>query len=121
MIFGIGTDIVDIKRMRSAIEKEAFLKKVFTDGEISRCGKNAEAYAGVFAAKEAFVKAVGVGFRLNPKSIEVLKDDNGKPYFEFFESAREFVESKKAAVHLSISHERDYAVSFVIIEGVESL
>lgn len=119
MIFGIGTDIVDIKRMKEAVQKEAFLKRVFTEKEISRSGKKPETYAGIFAAKEAFVKAVGVGFKIDPRNVEVLKNDKGKPYFEFFGSAKDFVESKKAAVHLSISHEKDYAVSFVIIEGVE--
>ena len=118
MIIGIGTDIVDIKRIEKAIEKEAFVKKVFVGNESERALKNKETAAGIYAAKEAFVKAVGTGFRkITIGDIEVKKDDLGKPYFAFLNEALKFVEYNNATVHLTISHEREYAVAFVIIEG----
>ncbi len=120
MITGIGTDITDINRIRKAILMDAFVKKVFTDNEKGRALNSAETAAGIFAAKEAFVKACGTGFgKISATDIEVMKDEAGKPYFVLYNEAKSFVEHKNSRVHLTISHESDYAVAFVIIEGRE--
>ncbi len=118
MILGIGTDIVDINRMKKAIERDAFIKKVFVDSEKERAIKNAETAAGIFAAKEAFVKALGTGFwPVKPTDIEIAKTAEGKPYFVLYGEAKKCLEENNAVVYLSISHERDYATAFVVIEG----
>ena len=77
MILGIGTDIINVDRICKSIENEAFVKKVFTLNEIAYCNvkvNKAESYAARFAAKEAFSKAVGTGFRgeIDFKEIEVI-------------------------------------------------
>ncbi len=118
MITGIGTDIIDINRIKKAILKDPFVKKVFTDNEKGRALECAQTAAGVFAAKEAVVKACGTGFgKIKATDIEVMKDESGKPYFVFYNEAKSYVEDKKARVHLSISHEKDQAIAFVVIEG----
>lgn len=102
-MFKIGTDIVKISRIEKSIERQSFVNDVFTDREIEYC-KSSESYAGIFAAKEAYFKAVGTGINTRLKNIEVLHDDKGKPYFSNIENS-----------DLSISHDGDYAVATVIL------
>lgn len=108
----IGVDIVRIKRIEEAILKnENFKYKIFTQKEIDYCEKRKnkyESYAGRFAAKEAFSKAYGKGFRegLSFLDIEILNDEYGKPYIKYLD--------KK--IKLSISHEKEYAIATVLIE-----
>lgn len=117
MVLGIGTDIVDVKRMEKAILNQTFLNKAFTESERERI-KKAETAAGIFAAKEAFVKALGTGFSgVRIKDIEIVKDELGKPYFVLYNRAKSFMDEKNAKAFLSISHEKEYAIAFVIIEG----
>lgn len=108
MFNGIGTDIIEICRMRNAIKKEHFLNRVFTQNEIeyAKTKKDmAETLAGIFCAKESVVKAFGVGFRgLKFHDIEVLHDKFGKPYFS------------DPKVMISISHCKDYATAVAIIK-----
>lgn len=114
MIVGIGTDIVEIERIRRACAKPAFLKKFFSqkENEIFGLKKDcAQSAAANFAAKEAFVKALGTGFSdISLADIEVLRNPEGKPYILF---RREGWNKK---VHVSLSHEKAYATAFVIIE-----
>ncbi len=118
MIIGIGTDIVEVKRIEKAIENDKFNDKVFTGNEAERAKTNPQTAAGLFAAKEAFVKAVGNGFgKITAKDIEVKKDDKGRPYFVFYGEAKKFIEKNNGTASLSISHEKEYAVAFVVIEG----
>ena len=86
-IYGIGTDIVNINRIKTSIKKNknAFKTKVFTNFEIQVCDKRVntvECYAKRFAAKEAFVKALGLGFRenINFIDIEILNNSKGQPF-----------------------------------------
>jgi holo-[acyl-carrier-protein] synthase len=117
MIKGIGIDIVEIDRVRDAVEKSGkrFLNRVFTPREIAYCrrGKDGIKYpelAARFAAKEAYAKALGTGLtKLDWKEIEVLKDPRGKPLLSI-----KGKKSKKA--HLSLSHSRDYAAAAVYVE-----
>lgn len=123
MISGIGTDIVSIKRMERSITSEAFANKVFTRNEIELIMRRSERAAGFFAAKEAFVKALGSGFGLvSPKDIEVSHDTEGKPYFILYGEANKAAEKLgNINIMLSISHEKEFAVAFVIIEGREAV
>lgn len=106
----VGIDIVDVSRIASAAKRhgDRFLKRVFTDGELEHVDgmkRKYESLAGRFAAKEAFMKAMGR--RLSFRDIEVRSRDSGKPFIVF---------AGKRYDGLSISHERTYAVSVVVIE-----
>lgn len=123
MIRGMGTDIVDVARMREKIEKGGgFLQFVFSPEEIAYCerqGFPAEHFAARFAAKEALLKALGSGWAngIAFKEISVEHDDKGRPEFRFLGQTAITMETYgHAAFHLSLSHERDKALAFVIIE-----
>ncbi len=123
MIYSIGTDITDVKRIKRAIEKsERFVEKIFTANEISYCMSRAnkyESFAARFAAKEAVMKAIGTGWdgRINWIDIEVLNTDMGKPYIVTHNATNEFIKANGILrIHLSISHERDYALAYTILE-----
>lgn len=121
MILGIGTDIIEVDRVARAIEKEAFKKKVFSEREISYCEsqKKSESYAARFAAKEAFFKAMGTGWRegMGITEVEILNDELGKPSIYLSGKAQEVFEQKGAThIHVSLSHIKTQAVAYVIIE-----
>ncbi len=121
-MYGIGTDIVTIERIAKSIERESFLNKVFGKEEISLFVKDnkikVNSLAGNFAAKEAFAKALGTGIRgFNLDDVQILRDSLGKPYFKLSGSAKEIIDSKNLACHISISHEKDKAIAFVILEN----
>lgn len=122
MIIGIGIDLVPVAKIAGSIGSEAFQRKVFTPNEISSCeaGINApEHYAGKFAAKEAFMKAIGYGIRQEVwfTQIEVLNHETGAPYIQVNGQAlRIFQESGAERVLVSISHTHDHAVAMVILE-----
>ena len=120
-IYGIGTDIVDIVRIKKGIERYGakFTTRIFTDSEITYCeSKNIPAihYAGRFAAKEAFIKILDDkvrGFRW--RDIEILNTPSGKPYMVFSGFIADFLgRAMISDVFVSISHEWRYAVAFVI-------
>lgn len=122
MIFGIGTDIIAVDRIARAIDKNPrFVDKIFTPAEIEYCNgraNSAQSFAARFAAKEALMKAIGTGWdgKINWIDIEIIRDPLGKPGFELYNATRDFVtEHCIDAIHLSLSHERDYAVAFVIL------
>ena len=121
-VTSIGVDICDIERMRKIDKKfkDRFLQRIFTQEEIDYCEKKFykySSYAARFAAKEAFLKAIGTGLRdgFQWKDIEVRNNDLGKPYFIFYGQTAEFI--SKHNVHLSLSHTDKDAIAFVIIEG----
>ena len=123
MIYGIGTDIVHINRMRENLEKygDKFASRILTDSEFSEFeNKNDKAafLAKRFAAKEATAKAMGTGFSqgLSLHHIGVKNDDAGKPCLEFLDVADDFLQKNKIKqTHLSLADERDYAVAFVTL------
>jgi holo-[acyl-carrier protein] synthase len=102
-MFKIGTDIVEISRIENSIKSDTFVKKVFSDREIEYCRK-AENFAGIFAAKEAYLKAIGTGITLPLNNVEILHGDNGKPYINGISNC-----------DVSISHDGDYAIATVIV------
>ena len=125
-IFGIGTDIVNIKRIDKSIKKygNKFKSKYFSKKEIFYCDnkKNPSPfYAKRFAAKEAFVKALGTGFSngLLHKDVEVINNKKGKPIIKMsFRSKRiinKIFKNKKYSTHLSLSDDKPWAVATVII------
>lgn len=121
MIIGIGTDIIEVERVAKAITKEAFKKKIFSDREIAYCEsqKKDESFAARFAAKEAFFKALGTGWRdgMGITEVEILNDELGKPNIHLSGKAKEVFEQKGAThVHVSLSHIKTQAAAFVIIE-----
>ena len=120
MILGIGNDIVEVGRIKKAIEKsDGFKKRVFTESEIEYAELKKDkypSYAGRFAAKEALSKALGTGVRgFKLVDIEVRNDELGKPYI-VLEDALLGKLNSGAVIHLSISHTREYAAATVIIE-----
>ena len=123
-IFGIGTDIVKIKRIRKSLKNQLFLKKIFSTDEILRCSRiknSANCFAKRFSAKEAFAKALGTGISkgINFNEIIILNEKNGKPFIKLISHTKKNVEKKlkgkKFKISLSLSDEKDYAVSFVTI------
>ena len=123
MIVGTGIDIVEVFRMRDAIDKWGmnFLAKVFTDKEIKYSSSKRFApqhFAARFAAKEAVVKAFGVArrFPLNWTDIEVFNDKEGKPIISFSNGALKLKKRKKVdEAVVSMSHSKNYAVANVIL------
>ena len=123
-IYGIGTDIVSIKRIKSSLKKKNFIKRIFDEKEILKCKKLTKyhnCFAKRFAAKEAFSKALGMGISngINFNEITVLNNKSGKPYInlkgETKKKIKKIFKQKKTKISLSLSDERDYAVAFVTI------
>ena len=116
MIYGIGVDLVDVSRFEKAIEQTPKLKtRLFTESEIDL---NSYSLAARFAAKEALMKAVGSSQGLSFQEVNVVKNDQGKPYFELSGETRQTVESAGIEnLHLSLSHDGDMAIAYVIAEA----
>ena len=125
-IFGIGTDIVNIKRMDNSLKKHgfAFKNKIFSKKEISYCEKKKNSssfYAKRFAAKEALSKALGTGIRkgINFKNIEISNNVYGKPSILLKGNVANYlkkkIKRKKYYVHLSLSDDKPWAQATVII------
>ena len=120
-MYGIGVDIVSIDRIEKSLSRENFLAKVYGEGEIALFATEGRiktnSLAANFAAKEAFSKALGTGvrgFELN--EVEILRDDMGKPYFHLSGKAKEIAESNNLVFSVSLSHEKDKAIAFVIAQ-----
>ena len=124
MIKGLGVDIVKINRISRIADRwqDKFLNKVFTTTEINYCSQKKDKnqhLAARFAAKEAVVKMLGTGFqKIGFKEIEVINDDRGKPEVKLYGRAKKTASKKGIiTVHISLSHEREYAIPEVIGEG----
>lgn len=123
MIIGVGVDLVDIQKIRESIKQRDFTFKVFTTEEIEICEGfvNAEEhYAGKFAAKEAFMKAIGRGIRQEIwfTQIEVLNNKNGMPFIQLSgEAQRVTTVLDVRKILLTISHSKGMAVAVVILEA----
>ncbi len=124
---GIGVDIVKNKRIHSSIKKKNFINRTFSKNEISISKKfndQTNYFSKRFAAKEAFVKALGTGFRngLNFKDIQIVNDKLGKPYYLIDTKIKNLIQKKKKIknfnLFLSISDEKDYSIAFTIIQKI---
>ncbi len=127
MIFGIGTDIVRVARIREDLTRfgDRFAERILTATELQEFHQNANKanfLARRFAAKEAVAKALGTGFRkgVQLRDIEVTHDTQGKPMLEFHGQTQLFVQEKRIAVaHISLADEQDNAVAFVTLETAD--
>jgi holo-[acyl-carrier protein] synthase len=123
MIYGIGNDIIEVDRIKRAIERDnGFKEKVFSLAEIEVCESKAnkyQSYAARFAAKEAFMKAFGSGWAegIAWNEIEVLSQDNGKPYLNLLNKTKKIINQEHEFIlHVSLSHLKEYAIANVILE-----
>lgn len=128
MIYGIGTDVCDIRRIVRALERhgDRFADKVLGPHEVSvwrdrraRVQARGLAYLATrFAAKEAFSKAIGLGLRMPMtwRACEVVKAPSGKPEIRLHGALAAWFEARRLVAHVSVSDETDYAAAFVVVE-----
>ncbi len=128
MIYGIGTDICDIRRIRASLDKhgERFAQKVLSDNELNTYRARSERWpergvryvATRFSAKEAFSKAIGLGMRMPMtwRLCEVAKLPSGQPTIVLHGVLKEWFEAKGLTAHVSVSDESDYATSYCVVE-----
>ncbi len=123
-IFGIGTDIVNIDRIKNSLKNKNFINRIFNKKEIQKCKKinnSNNCYAKRFAAKEAFSKAIGTGISkgINFNEIVILNKKTGSPYISVIGQTKQTLDKKfkrkKPKISLSLSDEKKYAVAFVTI------
>ena len=132
MIYGIGTDICDVRRIRASLEKhgERFARKILSEGEFAtwkarsaRWPERGVRYLATrFSAKEAFSKAVGLGMRMPMtwRLCEVGKLPSGKPVLVLHGALKEWFDARGLSAHVSVTDETDYAASFVVVERKET-
>ncbi|MZG30113.1 MAG: holo-ACP synthase [Nitrospinae bacterium] len=124
MIFGTGLDIIEIDRIKKSLERysQRFENKVFTDGEINYCQSQADPgkhFAARFAVKEAVSKSLGTGISndVGFKDIEVVNNESGKPIVKMAGRGKLLFEKLNLkSIHISISHDRHYAIAHAIAE-----
>ena len=124
-IYGIGTDIVSVDRIKKSLKNNDFISRIFSKQEITKCKKLSNlnnCYAKRFAAKEAFAKSIGTGFRdnFNFKDISIINDKFGKPSFQINQKIINIVKKKfkisSFNFFLSISDEKKYSIAYVILQ-----
>ena len=124
MIFGTGLDIIEVDRIKNSIEKFSpkFEQRVFTSSEISYCksqGDPAKHFAARFAVKEAVSKCLGTGITgaLGFQDMEITHKDTGQPILKMIGKGKELFQTLKLkSIHISISHDRTYAIAHAIAE-----
>lgn len=120
MIVGIGTDLIEIERIKEAVEKTPrFLEKNFTELERAMFEKRhfkPETIAANFAAKEAVLKVLGTGLRgCRFSEVEVLRDELGKPYVVLYGGAKAIAEAAGIGkIHISVSHSKSNAIGYAV-------
>jgi holo-[acyl-carrier protein] synthase len=126
-ILGIGVDIIQNKRIKASIRNHKFKDRIFSSKELKLSNYSRDKigfFSKRFAAKEAFAKALGTGFRnnLNFKDIEIMNDKLGKPYYAKTKKITKIIRKefrvKNFNCFLSISDEKEYSTAFAIIETV---
>ena len=124
-ILGIGVDIVENSRIGKLLKNKLFIKRIFSNSEILIAKKLKDKnnyYSKRFAAKEAFVKSIGTGFRndLNFKNISIVNDKHGKPSFIINEKIKKIIKKQFKITSfnffLSISDEKKYSIAYVILQ-----
>lgn len=128
MIYGIGTDICDLGRVRAIFERhgERFARRILSDGELVTWQERSVRWpdrgisylATRFSAKEAFSKAIGLGMRLPMtwRHCEIAKAASGKPEIVLHGALKSWFEERQLTAHVSVSDETDYAASFCVVE-----
>jgi holo-[acyl-carrier protein] synthase len=126
-ILGIGVDIIENKRIKFSIKNNKFKNRIYSSKELKQSVLSKDKigyFSKRFAAKEAFVKALGTGFRknLNFKDIEIINDKLGKPYYAKTKKITNIVKKKFKVKNfncfLSISDEKEYSTAFTIIQSI---
>ncbi|MEW6570789.1 MAG: holo-ACP synthase [Nitrospirota bacterium] len=122
MIYGIGIDLVKVERMKEVVERwgTKFLRRVFTETEISYCYIKRNPYLSLavrFAAKEALIKAAGSKVPISLTEIEIMNRDTGEPFLTVNGRLGDYLKTNAVRkIHLSLSHEHDYGVACVVLE-----
>ena len=126
-IIGNGVDIVNNRRIEYSLKIDGFKKRIFTKNEINQSKKiknKINFFAKRYAAKEAFVKSIGIGFRknINFKDIEVKNNNNGKPVLKISKKVTNFLKNKfkinNYKIYLSLSDEKKYSIAYVIFSKI---
>jgi len=132
MIFGIGTDIIDIRRIETTLARrgDRFAQRVLGTNELvvfnarrARVPKRGITYLATrFSAKEAFSKAIGLGLRMPMtwRACEIVNADSGKPTIRLNGALAEWFAQRRLVAHVSLSDESDYAAAFVVVETMET-
>ena len=132
MIYGIGTDVCDIRRIRASFERhgERFAHKILSEAELATWRARSARWpergirylATRFSAKEAFSKAVGLGMRMPMtwRLCEVGKLASGQPVIVLHGALKEWFDARGLSAHVSVTDESDYAASFVVVEKKEA-
>ncbi|MFV0341270.1 MAG: holo-ACP synthase [Anaerocolumna sp.] len=120
MIVGIGTDLIEVKRIMKACEKDAFINKVYTKNEQNLADLDQNKLAGNFAVKEAVVKMLGTGFHgITPVEVEVLRDEQGKPYVNLYGGAKKQAQILGiTSIFVSITNVKEYASAVAVGESL---
>ena len=128
MIYGIGTDICDIRRIRASLERhgERFAQRILSDGELATWTERSARWpdrgvsylATRFSAKEAFSKAIGLGMRMPMtwRHCEITKVSSGKPEIVLHGALKDWFDARQLSAHVSVTDETDYAASFCVVE-----
>jgi holo-[acyl-carrier protein] synthase len=131
MIYGIGTDICDIRRIQASLDKhgERFAQRILSDAEIITWKQRSARWpargvrylATRFSAKEAFSKAIGLGMRMPMtwKLCEIAKLPSGEPRIVLHGGLKDWFEAKQLKAHITVTDESDYAASFCVVEKTE--
>ena len=130
MIYGIGTDICDIRRIRASLDRhgERFAQKILTERELETWKERSARWpdrgvsylATRFSAKEAFSKAIGLGMRMPMtwRNCEISKAASGKPEIVLHGALKDWFEARQLSVHVTVTDETEYAASFVVVEKI---
>ena len=128
MIYGIGTDICDIRRIRASLDRhgERFAQRILSDGELATWTERSARWpdrgvsylATRFSAKEAFSKAIGLGMRMPMtwRHCEITKASSGKPEIVLHGALKDWVDARELTAHITVTDETDYAASFCVVE-----
>ena len=131
MIYGIGTDICDVRRIRASLERhgDRFAERVLSDAELAIWRERSQRWSerGVrylatrFSAKEAFSKAIGLGMRLpmHWRLCEIANRPSGEPFIVLHGGLKEWFDARGWVVHVSMSDESEYAASFCVVERLD--
>ena len=126
-IIGIGVDIIENERIKNSIKNHRFKKRIYSSKELKQSNLSKDKigyFSKRFAAKEAFAKALGTGFRnnLNFRDIEIINDKLGKPYYSKTKKITQIIRKefkvKNFDCFLSISDEKEYSTAFTIIQSI---
>ena len=128
MIYGIGTDICDIRRIRASLERHGvrFAQKILSEAELATWAERSTRWpdrgvsylATRFSAKEAFSKAIGLGMRMPMtwRHCEIAKAASGKPEIVLHGALRDWFDTRQLVAHITVTDETDYAASFCVVE-----